>query len=106
MNLKMDLSQDGLNMFFRNYELQALKTLWGSNPGMISREVWEQVSQTNKISRASIINFLKNMAELGILNTALETGKGGYRPRYSHKYDEGELKQFLADSVKKKLNQL
>jgi predicted transcriptional regulator len=106
MNLKMDLSLDGLNMFFKDYELQALKTLWGSNPGMISREVWEQVNQTHKISRASIINFLNNMAELGILNTIQETGKGGYRPRYSHKYDEGELKQFLADSVKKKLNQL
>ena len=106
MNLKMDLTLDGLNMFFKDYELQALKTLWGSNPGMISREVWEQVNQTHKISRASIINFLNNMAELGILNTSLETGKGGYRPRYSHRYDEGELKQFLAESVKKKLNQL
>ena len=106
MNLKMDLSQDGLKMFFRDYELEALKIVWRSNPGMISRDVWEQVNLSHSISRASIINFLNDMVELGLLKASEETGKGGYRSRYSPRYGEAELKQFLADSVKAKLDQL
>ena len=108
MNLKIDLTQDGLSMFFKDYELEALKILWKSNPGLVSREVWEQVNQHPKISisRASIINFLSDMAELGILNTTTETAKGGYRSRYSAKYDEDHTKQYLADKVKHKLNTL
>ena len=105
MDLKMDLTQDGLSMFFKDYELEALKILWRSNPGLLSREVWEQVNQHPQIniSRASIINFLNNMVELGILNTSSETGKGGHRSRYSPKYDEDQTKQYLADAVKFKL---
>jgi predicted transcriptional regulator len=108
MNLRMDLSKDGLNMFFKDYQLEALKILWRSNPGLISREVWEQINQHPQIniSRASIINFLNDMAEQGILNTTTETGKGGYRPRYSPKYDEYQTKQYLADAVKNKLKAL
>ena len=108
MNLNMDLTQDGLSMFFKDYQLEALKILWKSNPGLISREVWEQVNQNPQIniSRASIINFLNDMAELGILNTTSETGKGGHRSRYTPKYDEDKTKQYLADAVKNKLNTL
>jgi predicted transcriptional regulator len=108
MNLNMDLTQDGLSMFFKDYQLEALKILWKSNPGLISREVWEQVNQNPQIniSRASIINFLNDMVELGILNTTSETGKGGHRPRYSPKYDEAQAKQYLTDAVKNKLNTL
>lgn len=108
MNLNMDLNQDGLSMFFKDYQLEALKLLWRSNPGLLSREVWEQVNQHQhiSISRASIINFLNDMAELGILNTTSETGKGGHRARYSPKYDEAKTKQYLVDAVKNKLNTL
>ena len=108
MNLNMDLTQDGLSMFFKNYQLEALKILWKSNPGLTSREVWEQVNQNPQIniSRASIINSLNDMTELGILNTTSETGKGGHRSRYSPKYDEAHTKQYLTDVVKNKLNTL
>jgi len=108
MNLKMDLTQDGLSTFFKEYELEALRLLWKSNPGLISREVWEQVNQNPQISisRASIINFLNDMAELGILNASTETGKGGHRSRYSPRYDEAQTKQYLRDAVKNKLNAL
>jgi predicted transcriptional regulator len=108
MNLKMDLTQDGLSMFFKDYELEALKLLWKFNPGLISREVWEQVNQHPQItiSRASIINFLNDMTELGILDASTETGKGGHRSRYSPKYDEAQTKQYLRDAVKNKLNAL
>ena len=108
MNLKMDLNQDSLSMFFKDYQLEALNILWSTNQGLISREVWEQVNQHTQIniSRASIINFLNDMAELEILNTTTETGKGGHRSRYSPKYDEAQTKQYLADTVKKKHNTL
>ncbi len=108
MDLKMDLNQDGLRMFFKEYQLEAIRTLGGSNPGLLSREVWEQVNQHQNIniSRASIINFLNDMVEIGVLDASTETGKGGHRSRYMPKHDEAQLKQYLADAVKKKLNSL
>ena len=108
MDLKMDLNQNGLSMFFKEYQLEAIRTLRGSNPGLLSREVWEQVNQHQhiNISRASIINFLNDMVKIGILDASSETGKGGHRSRYSPKHDEAQLKQYLADAVKKKLNSL
>lgn len=36
MNLKIEITQDGLSMFFKDYELEALKILWRSNPGLLS----------------------------------------------------------------------
>jgi len=53
------------------------------------------------ISRASIINFLNDGVEIGVLDVSTETGKGGHRSRDSPKYDETQLKQYLADVVKK-----
>ncbi len=57
MKLTMDLSQDGLLMFFKDYQVKALRTLWSSEEGLNSRQVWEAVGEKN-ISRASVINFL------------------------------------------------
>jgi len=44
-------------MFFKDYQVKALRTLWSSEEGLNSRQVWEAVGEKN-ISRASVINFL------------------------------------------------
>ena len=46
------------------------------------------------------------MVKLGILYASEETGKVGYRSRYSHRYSEAEQKRFLADNIKPKLEYL
>ena len=33
MNLSMDTSQEGLDMFFKDYQVKALKALWKSDEG-------------------------------------------------------------------------
>lgn len=108
MNLKMDLSQSGLSMFFKDYQYEALNVLWSSDTGLLSRNVWEQVNANlpDSISRASIINYLNDMLEIDILKGEDETGKGGHRTRYSPAMSEQELKKHLSEIVDKKLKKM
>ena len=108
MKLKMDMSESGLDMFFKDYQQEALKVLWESDEGLLSRAVWERVNQrrSQPISRASIINFLNDVLEMGILGGTIETGKGGHRTRYEAKMSERELKQYLSKVVKAKLDEM
>jgi hypothetical protein len=106
MNLQMDIAQEGLQMFFKDYQVKALKSLWDLNEGMSSRDVWEAVG-SNSISRASIINFLNECVEENdLLNVEYTTGKGGHRGIYKPKRDELETKEFLKKSFMEKLNAL
>ena len=98
--LEFDTSQKGLRMVLKDWQEEALRSLW-ENPqqGRISREVWDKVNQRMSpatISRASIINFLEDMASMGVLGKTEITGKGGYRGVYSPKMDESEFKEFVA----------
>ena len=101
----MDMTQEGLHMFFKDYQVKTLKALWESNPGMISREVWEAVG-ADSISRASVINFLKDCIENDLLQVEYVTGKGGYRGIYKPKRNEAETKEYLKKAFKEKLETL
>ena len=100
----MDLSKDGLEMFFKPWQVEALRALWNSKEAMSSRDVWDAVS--TDISRASVINFLEAMAQSGILDKSEITGKGGHRGMYTPKYDEDGTKDFLKKMFMDKLNEL
>ena len=102
MQIKMDLQKEGLGMFFRDYQIAILQTLW-KNPSMNSRSVWEQVEN---ISRASVINFLNAMVDEGLLNYVTRTGKGGHQRIYSPKFDENGTKEYLKTLVQEKLKTL
>lgn len=108
MNYKMDLSKKGLDMFFKDYQLQSLRVLWESGEGLFTRDVWERVNELRNqpISRTSIIISLNNMVENGILSGTDLPGKGGYKTRYEAKMNEQELKQHLAKLVKAKINEM
>jgi len=101
----MDLTQEGLLMFFKPYQLDALKALWTSNRGMNTREVWDAVG-SDKISRASVINFLADAAENGLLDMTTMMGKGGHRGIYAAKYDEAGTKEYIKNIFKQRLDQL
>lgn len=92
-------------MFFKDYQVKTLEALWESNPGMISREVWEAVG-ADSISRASVINFLKDCIENDLLQVEYVTGKGGYRGIYKPKRNEAETKEYLKKAFKEKLETL
>jgi len=101
---KMDLSETGLLMFFKDYQLDAMRALWSNEP-MNSREVWEAVGK-DRISRASIINFLDAAYNQGLLDKFERTGKGGHQGVYSPKYDEEGTKNFLKKIFKERLDRL
>ncbi len=65
---------------------------------MVHSHVNERLDDDKSISRASIIQFLKALAEAGVLDYLEETGKGGYHRAYSTKLDEASFKRELAES--------
>ena len=108
MDLTLDMTQTGLEMFFKPYMIASLELLWSTEETLSSRQVWEKVNEMlpGTISRASIINFLNASVETGLLNYVETTGKGGYRRLYTPKMDKATTSLFLAEAVKTKLQTL
>jgi predicted transcriptional regulator len=102
MTLIFNPANDGLSKIFRDYQQEALKSLWqNSEKGLTSREVHEYANGKidSSISRASIINFLKAMADEGVLNYTERTGKGGYHRVYTPRLNESEFKIHVAQTI-------
>ncbi len=108
MDLKLDLSETGLEMFFKPYQIISLDILWNSEETLSSRQVWEKANKQlpGSISRASIINFLNASVENGLLDYVETTGKGGYRRLYSSKLNRPETSAFLSEIVQERLRTL
>ena len=106
MPLQLDTGKENLEMFFKDWQVTALRYLWSIRPeGANTKTVWENVNQSlqGSISRASIINYLYAMAEEGLLTYTETTGKGGHQRVYTMKYDETEFKQHIAGRIITKL---
>ena len=102
MTLKFDPEKKGLAKTLRDYQQEALKSVWkNSENGVISREVYEYVNGKidGSISRASIIIFLNAMVDEGVLNYTERTGKGGYHRVYTPRLNESEFKQHVAQTM-------
>lgn len=103
MTIVIDPSREGLEKVLRDYQIEALRIIWNSdNKGMTSREVYQAVNRSlgNKtISRASIINFLNDMYDEGVLKYEEETCKGGTRRKYFTGLDETGFKKHVAKVV-------
>ena len=106
IGFELDTSQSGLGMFFRDWQIRILGYLWGTQlNGTTSGMVWSHLQETmdEPVSKASVINYLKDMAENGVLREDKEPGKGGYYGVYYQKYTESEFKQHIAEYVIRKL---
>jgi len=104
MPLVLDPSKSGFEKVLRDYQIEALRMVWGSaETGATSREVYLQVNKElegkKTISRASIINFLNGMCDEGVLTYQEETCKGGMRRKYFPGLDEEGFKRHIAKSV-------
>jgi predicted transcriptional regulator len=104
MTLKFDPSSEGLSKVLKDYQEEALRYVWEKGEdGVISREAWQHVNKQfngdKTISRASIINFLNDMVDEGVLDYDEQTGKGGYHRVYKPKLDESSFKKYLAMTV-------
>jgi predicted transcriptional regulator len=102
MPLQVEVSENGLAMFFKDWQVKVLKVLWEKRPeGANSREVFYKVNEllSDSISRASVINFLNAMVDEEYLNYSERTGKGGHQRVYYAKYDETRFKENLVKSI-------
>jgi predicted transcriptional regulator len=103
VKLEIDTSQQGLRMVLKDWEEETLKVFWDDpQKEYTSKLVWDRVNQRlrpGSISRASIINFLEDMVEMGVLGKRETTGKGGYRGIYSSKMGESGFKRFIAETA-------
>lgn len=99
----IDPSKTGLEKVLRDYQIEALKLIWGNTgEGLTSREVYEAVNKNlggKSVSRASIINFLNAMCDERVLDFEEETCKGGMRRKYSKGMDENGFKRYIASTV-------
>ena len=97
-----DTSKTGFNAVLRDWQLKAMRVVWGSSEGVNSRTVHNKVNQVLKdetISRASVIFFLEDMREMGVLRGEERTGKGGYHWVYFPALDEDGFKKFVAKKM-------
>ena len=79
--LKLDLTEEGFNIFLKPYQRVVLELIWNHPEGLSTREVWNLTSMemTQKISKASIIIFLANLVEYQIIEYRLAEKEGNTR---------------------------
>ena len=102
MTLIFNPEQKGLAKILRDYQQEALKSVWkNSEKGLTTREVCEYVNRKidGSISRASIINFLKAMADEGVLDFKERSGKGGFHRVYTPRLNESEFSRYVAQTM-------
>jgi len=107
--LKIDLGKNKFGAVLKPYQILAMKDLWANPEGRSSRDVYDAVNKAmegkGSISRASIINSLNALVDDGVLSFHEITGKGGHRRIYKPNFDEKGFKQFIAETVIRKLLQ-
>jgi len=105
--LKIDLGKNKFRAVLKPYQILAMKDLWANPDGRSSRDVYDAVNEAmegkDSISRASIINTLNALVDDGVLGYHEITGKGGHRRIYKPNYNEKEFKQYIAETVLRKL---
>ncbi|MFA5869026.1 MAG: hypothetical protein WC941_04930 [Candidatus Bathyarchaeia archaeon] len=104
--IEYDTRETGLRAVLKDYQEIAMRAIWESPEGLGSKAVWDKANEGLKgktISRASVINFLEDMRELGVLKGVDITGKGGHRWIYSPGMTEAEFKTYLAETILRNL---
>ena len=109
MFLRLNLGNERLAMVFKDWQIESIRYLLRIQPnGANSRTVWTSVNNSfnGSISRASIINFLNNMVDEGLLDYEDATGKGGHHRVYSMRFTEQEFKtQIVAQIISRLLEE-
>ncbi|UCD44750.1 MAG: hypothetical protein JSV27_11665 [Candidatus Bathyarchaeota archaeon] len=109
--MKFDIEQEGLLTLFKPYQTALLERLWEINKsarvGMNSGEAHRFLLEgPNKKSRASVIFFLNDMVEEGVLEYEERSGKGGYHRVYYPKMDRKQFAQYVVETITDKLGEV
>jgi len=100
------MSKERLAMLFRDWQIESLRYLWRIQPeGANSRAVWISVNESfdGSISRVSVINYLNEMVDEGLLAYEDVIVGGGHQRVYRMAFTEPEFKTHIAGLVISKL---
>ncbi len=106
--MKFDTKKEGLETLFKPYQVLLLEHIWDLNgndrTGMNSGQAHKYLQDTpEKKSRASVIFFLNDMVDDGILDYEEKTGKGGYHRVYYPSMNREEFADHITNLITKKL---
>ena len=110
--MKFDTSENGLLTLFKPYQAALLEHIWELNGGGV--RVGINSGQAHKFlqdhpdkkSRASVIFFLNDMVEEGVLSYEEKTGKGGYHRVYYPNMNREQFAQYVVETITEKLKEV
>lgn len=112
--MKFDTSKEGLQTIMKPYQAALMEYIWEINDkertGIVSREAHEYLldmgdSELMK-SRASVIFFLDDMVEEGVLEFETATGKGGHHRIYYPAMKPVEYESYVSKTIMEKLKEV
>jgi len=109
--MKFDMSEKGLLTLFKPYQAALLEHIWKlNNPdrvGITSGQAYEFMKDhPDSKSRASLIFFLNDMVEEGVLEYEEESGKGGYHRVYYPRMDREQFARHVVEKITQKLDEV
>lgn len=105
--IRIDLKKSGLSILFKPYQCYMLEHIWENvdkeNPiGSGKAHEFIQTTEDSK-SRGSIIFFLNDMVDEGVLGFHDRTGKGGHHRKYYPLMTKAQLWKHVANLVHTKI---
>jgi predicted transcriptional regulator len=109
--MKFDVSEKGLLTLFKPYQAELMEHIWKiNNPGRVgitSGQAYNYLQdKPDSKSRASVIFFLNDMVEEGVLDYEEESGKGGYHRVYYPKMNREQFAKYIVKKVTDKLKEV
>ena len=105
--LRIDLGKSGLPMLFKPYQLYLIEHIWNNvstDEPIGSGKAHDFILTTDdKKSRASVIFFLNDMVDEGVLGWHDRTGKGGHHRLYYPLMTEEQFWIYIARNVHARL---
>jgi predicted transcriptional regulator len=106
-----DMDEDGLHTLFKPYQALLMEHIWELNRegrvGVNSGEAHRFLEGTpEKKSRASVINFLNEMVDEGVLEFEKASGKGGYHRVYYPKMNKEGFAEYIIKMINDKLKEI
>lgn len=109
--MKFDTTKEQLNTLFKPYQVILLEHIWEINEnekvGVNSSRAHKYLLTTSeKKSRASVIFFLNDLVDEGILDYEERTGKGGHHRVYYPKMNRDEYAAYVTETITTKLGKV
>jgi predicted transcriptional regulator len=106
--MKFNTSGEGLITLFKPYQAALMEHIWElNNPdrvGITSGQAHKYLQKhPDSKSRASVIFFLDDMVEEGVLSYEEETGKGGYHRVYYPEMNRKQFAKYVVETITRKL---